>query len=218
MILIFGAGGHAKVIIDLVEKEGSHNIFGLIDPSKKKGDNLMGYKILGQESDLPGIIANNSIKGGVIAIGDNGLRKKVNDKILRACPDFNFFSFVHPSASIGKGAEVGMGSVILAGVIINPDSRIGNHCILNTNSSLDHDAEMHDFSSLAPNSTVGGNVKIGEFSSIALGANIIQNIVIGKHALIGAGSAVTEDIKDFSVNYGVPSKFIRNRKKDEKYI
>ena len=82
MILIFGAGGHAKVIIDLVEKEGSHNILGLIDPSKKKGDDLMGYKILGQESDLPGIIANNSIKGGVIAIGDNGLRKKVSDKIF----------------------------------------------------------------------------------------------------------------------------------------
>ncbi len=218
MILIFGAAGHAKVIIDLVEKEGSHDILGLIDSSKKKGDDLMGYKILGQESDLPGIIANHSIKGGVIAIGDNGLRKKVSDKILRACPDFNFLSFVHPSASMGKSVEVGIGSVILAGVIVNSDCRIGNHCILNTNSSLDHDSEMHDFSSLAPNSTVGGNVKIGEVSSIALGANIIQNITIGKHALIGAGSVVVEDIKDFSVNYGVPSKFIRNRKKDEKYI
>ena len=218
MILIFGAAGHAKVIIDLVEKEGSHEILGLIDSSKKKGDDLMGYKILGQESDLPDIMANHSIKGGVIAIGDNGLRKKVNDKILRACPDFNFLSFVHPSASMGKSAEVGIGSVILAGVIVNSDCRIGNHCILNTNSSLDHDSVMNNFSSLAPNSTVGGNVKIGEVSSIALGANIIQNITIGKHALIGAGSVVVEDIKDFSVNYGVPSKFIRNRKKDEKYI
>jgi len=218
VILIFGAAGHAKVIIDLVEKEGSHEILGLIDSSKKKGDDLMGYKILGQESDLPDIMANHSIKGGVIAIGDNGLRKKVNDKILRACPDFNFLSFVHPSASMGKSAEVGIGSVILAGVIVNSDCRIGNHCILNTNSSLDHDSVMNNFSSLAPNSTVGGNVKIGEVSSIALGANIIQNITIGKHALIGAGSVVVEDIKDFSVNYGVPSKFIRNRKKDEKYI
>tara|TARA_B110000014_G_scaffold261212_1_gene252494 strand:+ start:26 stop:682 length:657 start_codon:yes stop_codon:yes gene_type:complete len=218
VILIFGAAGHAKVIIDLVEKEGSHEILGLIDSSKKKGDDLMGYKILGQESDLPDIMANHSIKGGVIAIGDNGLRKKVNDKILRVCPDFNFLSFVHPSASMGKSAEVGIGSVILAGVIVNSDCRIGNHCILNTNSSLDHDSVMNNFSSLAPNSTVGGNVKIGEVSSIALGANIIQNITIGKHALIGAGSVVVEDIKDFSVNYGVPSKFIRNRKKDEKYI
>lgn len=217
-IVIIGASGHAKVIIDIVEREKRFTIAGLLDMSRKAGDALLGYPILGPEESLPEWQEVFGIKGGIVAIGDNWIRKKVVEKIRRIDPNFQFVSSVHPHASIGKNVTIGEGTVVMAGAVINPDSKIGRFCILNTGSSLDHDGKMGDFSSLAPGVTTGGNVEIGAHSAVSLGAHIIHGIRIGAHSVIGAGATVLEDIPDYAVAYGVPARVVREREKGEKYL
>ena len=218
MIVIFGSSGHTKVVIDIVEKESLHNIYGLIGEKKDSEHDLMGYQIVGTEKDLKELRSKNNISGGIIGIGDNWLRKTVRDKILDNLPDFNFLSCIHPSALIANDVQIGKGTVIMPGAIVNSGSVVHEHCILNTKCSIDHDSVLGEFSSLAPGATVGGNVKIGKYSAISLGANVLQNMVIGEHSVIGAGSLVNKNIDDLSVNYGIPARFIRTRNVGDKYL
>lgn len=217
-IIIVGSSGHAKVVIDIIEKEGTYNIVGLIDSFRQVGETSFGYQILGTEEQLPAFVETYDLYGGFIAIGDNWKRYLVAEKIKALIPRFQFITAIHPSAQIARGVEIGNGSVLMAGAIVNSDSKVGNFCILNTKSSLDHDSIMGDFSSLAPNATTGGNVSIGAFSAVSLGANIIHRKIIGKHTVIGAGSVVLNDIPDFCVAYGVPAKVIRKRREGDKYL
>lgn len=217
-IVIFGTSGQAKVILDILEKSSKYSIAGCIDDFKEKNSSFLDYKILGKTEDIPYLIKQNNLIGGIIAIGDNWVRKNVAEKIMSLDPSFNFINALHPQAQIGKNIQLGRGIAIMAGAIINPDSTIYDHCIVNTNSSLDHDSIMEEFSSLAPGVTTGGNVKIGKYSAISLGANIIHGITIGDHVVVGAGSLVLEDIPDSVVAYGSPAKIIREREKGEKYL
>jgi len=217
-IVIFGASGHGSVVMDCIEKEGKHNFVGYIDSFQKKGRQHNGYPILGNEYDLPYLIEKYNIKGGIVAIGDNWIRKIIVERILRIASDFCFVSAVHPTSTIGANVEIGPGSVVMPGVIINANSTIGNHCILNTNSSLDHDGLLCNFSSLAPRVCVGGNFILGTGSAICLGTNIIETITIGKHTIIGAGSLVVGNVDSYVLAYGSPAKKIRTRIAGEPYL
>lgn len=217
-ILIFGASGHAKVIIDIVEKQNVFNIVGLIDTYKKLGTNLGDYKVLGTEDDLPKIVSKYKIFGGIIAIGDNFSRMKIYERISEILPDFQFVTAIHPNAVISKKVMIGDGSVIMAGAIVNSNSFIGRHAILNTKSAVDHDCKIGDFSSIAPGATLGGNVEINIGSAISLGANVIENLSIGKHTVVGAGALVLKSIGDNEIAYGMPAKTVRQRKPSDKYL
>lgn len=217
-IVVIGASGHAKVVVDVIEREGKNIILGLIDSFKPAGGNFFGYPLLGSEDVLPELWQRKEIAGVIIAIGDNWNRGRVAAKITSLAPELAFISAVHPSAQIARGVTIGRGTIIMAGAVINSDSQIGEHCILNTKSSLDHDCVMEDFSSFAPGVTAGGTVHIGAFSAVSLGANIIHGRTIGAHTVIGAGALVREDIPDHCVAFGVPAKVIRKREQGEKYL
>lgn len=217
-IIIVGSSGHAKYTADIIEKEGKYKIIGLLDSFKKPGMVSFGYQIIGEIEDLPILIKKYSVKGGIIAVGDNWDRNQVCQKIRRTIPDFFFISAIHPSAILARNVNIGQGTVLGAGAIVSVDAQVGDFCILSTNSSLGHDGIMEDFSSIAPNSTIGGNVSIGTFSAISLGANIIEKISIGEHTVIGAGATVLKDIGSYSVAYGIPAKVIRSRSKGDKYL
>ena len=217
-ILIFGAGGHAKVIVDIIEKQGKFNIAGFIDEYRDKNAVIMGYKVIGDESSLQDIVLSYKIYGGIIGIGDNSIRAEVRDKVIKVIPNFKFVNCIHPKSILGKDVTLGEGNVVMAGAIINSSSRIKNHCILNTNSSIDHDCSMSDFSSIAPKVSVGGNVKIGDYSAIGIGTNIFHSVNIGYNCIIGGGSLVCDDTNENSIYYGSPSKFIREHKLGDKYL
>lgn len=217
-IIIFGASGHAKVIIDIIESQKKYNIVGIIDDFKSSRETLLGYSILGKTKDLEEITRAHGTSKGIIAIGDNWVRNNIYHKIISILPEFEFATLIHKNAVISKHSEIGQGSVVMAGTTVNPGSQIGQHCILNTNSSLDHDCKMNSFSSLAPGVTTGGNVTVGEFSAISLGAKIIHGKSVGEHTVVGAGSVVLNDIPSLSVAYGCPAKTVRSRKKGEKYL
>ncbi|WP_378187985.1 NeuD/PglB/VioB family sugar acetyltransferase [Aquimarina sp. W85] len=216
-IIVIGASGHAKVIVDSIELQNNYQIHGFIDSYKPKGENVLDYEILGAEEKIPELVALGITKG-VIAIGDNYTRYIMAQKIRKLSPSFEFITVIHPSARISNYSKIGCGTVILTSANINADSVIGDFCILNTNSNLGHDGVMKDFSSIAPSATIGGTVTIGEFTAVSIGATIIQNLVIGDHAVIGAGALVTRDVDDYSVCYGVPAKKIKVREKGEAYL
>lgn len=217
-ILVFGASGYAKIVIDIIEKEKKYYVAGLIDPDLEPGSEVHGYNVLGKDEDLKALSEKHNIKGGIIAIGDNWVRKQVHDKIIQIQAAFNFVACVHPSVSIAKGVKIGKGTIIMARCVVNSDSKIGEQVIISTRASLDHDGKMDDFSSLAPSATTGGNVSIGKFTAIGLGANLIHNITVGEHSVIGAGSMVNKDIPSFKVAYGVPAKVIRDRVEGDRYL
>jgi len=216
-ILIIGASGHAQVIIETIKLNNEYQIYGLIDSYKSKGEEALGYAVLGTE-DIISDLRKKGINKGVIAIGDNWSRYQMYIKIKESNPDFEFVSIIHPSSVISPSAKIGKGSVILASVKINTLALVGDGCILNTNSSFGHDGAMSNFSSIAPGVTIGGNVSIGFCSAISLGANIIQGLSIGEHSIIGAGSLVLKDVPNNVLAYGVPANEIKSIKKGKKYL
>lgn len=217
-IVIVGSSGHAKVISDIVQQEGKYNLVGFIDMFRSVGEKTLGYPIIGKEEDLPDLIHRYALSGAIVAIGDNHVRSKVVANINKISPNLKFVSTIHPDASIATGVSIGDGTVVMAGALINPCSSIGRFCILNTNSSLDHDSVLEDFASLAPGATTGGNCRIGKFSAISIKATLIHGIHIGEQTVVGAGSLVIKSIESCVVAYGVPSKVIRSRKPGDKYL
>lgn len=212
-IVVFGSGGHAGVIIDLIESHTSYRIRGLIDATRKTGEIIYGYKVIPIES----IIGDKEVYG-IIAIGDNWIRYSISELIKMQIPDFKFISLIHPTAIISQKAVIGEGSLVLAGAIIQTNCKVGAHSIINTKSSVDHDCKLGNFVSVAPGATLGGKVEVGDFSIISLGANVIHSVKIGEHSLIGAGSTVIKNIPSYKIAYGVPARIIRDRNEGEKYL
>ena len=217
-IVIFGTSGHAKVIVDIIESLPEYDLVGFIDNLDKVGNRILDYPIIGNDLELSKLMNHYQFNKGVIGIGDNFIRYKIAEKIIKIAPNFEFINCVHSSAKLSKHCILGVGNVIMPGVTINASSVIANHCILNTNSSLDHDCEMMDYSSLAPNSVVGGNCSIGNFSHIGIGASIFHGISIGNNSIVGGGSVVSRDTDSNSTLFGIPAKRKSNRKLGDKYL
>lgn len=210
-IILFGASGHAKVVIDILHKMGQYNIVGLIDENKPQGPFFAGYNILGDLNDLPTLMTTHNVNAGIISIGDNFLRYNKAKAIKKIAPAFEFINAIHPSSIIGEDVRLGLGCVVMPAAIINAATKIGHHVIINTKASVDHDCHIHNFVSIAPGATLGGMVSVGEHSAIGLGVNIIQERSIGTNTLVGAGAAVVTNIGDNVVALGVPAKTISSR-------
>lgn len=217
-IVIIGASGHARMIIDIIERQEDLKIIGLIDSYKTIGESLFNYKVIGTEDAIPDLIKSKTIVGGIIAIGDNYQRYQMFLKLSKTCVNFEYINAIHPSAIIGKDTHIGMGTVLMPYATVNANSKVGAHCIVNTQSSLGHDSIMENFSSLGPGSNTGGHVTIKTSSAICIGACITGGITIEKHSVVGAGSVVLKNINAFKLAYGNPTIEIRDREINESYF
>jgi len=217
-LLVIGSSGHASVLVDAVELSEKYRVAGYLDDTVARGTVKRGYPILGGFDDAASVCADQLIEDVVVAIGDNWWRRKVYSDLVQKCPNLRFPAVKHPSAIVAPSAEVGKGSVILAGSHVGPGSRVGDFCILNTAGSIDHDCMLHDFASIAPGASTGGLVEIGECSAIGVGASISDRITIGRHAVIGTGAVVVRNVPDLVVAYGNPARVKRTRTEGEKYF
>ncbi len=211
-LFIFGTGGHAKVIADIVEKQNAFKTVAFID-EKNTVKSLSGYPVILQKD-----LAQDTEGFAIVAIGDNFTRKIVAEKIIKSFPHLRFTKAIHPTAQIASNVHIGAGTVVMANATINPDSNIEEHCIVNTSSSLDHDCKMESYSSVAPGVITGGNVSIGTMSAIGIGSIISHGKSIAKNTVIGAGSLVIQDIPEKVVAYGSPAKVVRTRAENEPYL
>lgn len=211
-IIIFGTGGHAKVVYDILLKQNKYKPVAFVSISE-----TITYFL-----DLPHVhqskLAASGFNAGIVAIGDNSVRASVVEYVKSQMTDFKFISAIHPSAQIAEDVNIGKGAVVMANVAINPGTIVGEHVILNTISSVDHDCKIGQYASIAPGCILGGNVEVGEYSAISIGAVVKHGIKIGKHTVVGAGALVLEDIGDFKMAYGSPCKVIRSRVAGEKYL
>ncbi len=211
-VIIIGSSGHAKVIIDAINKGGHYEIIGLLDDFRNEGEETLGIPVVGKVHDA----AHYKDFGFIIAIGDNKGRHKVYSKLMEL--RLNYINVIHPSAIIGKEVVLGVGNFIAAGAIINSGSIIDNHCIINTGSQIDHDCILENFVNIAPKVALAGNVTVQRGSIIGIGANVLEKIIIGRQTIIGAGSLVNRDIPRFKVAYGVPCMEQRNREMRETFL
>lgn len=177
---LYGASGHAKVIIDILKANGV-SIDGLVDDNPEVED-LQGYPVFHQkENPFPLIIS----------IGDNRIRKRISERLVG-----HYGNAVHPSAIISPSALIGDGTVVMQGAIIQACAKIGKHCIVNTGASIDHECQVGDFVHISPHSTLCGNVRVGEGTWVGAGSTVIQGVNIGNWSVIGAGTVVTHDVPD----------------------
>ena len=205
-IFIYGASGHGKVVIDVIERQGLYSIAFLVDDDPAlKGKEFFGYPVVGGMNDL--LESRSSVVGGIVSIGSNAARMKVAKKLAET--GFRLISAVHPAAQLGRGVTVGDGTVIMAGVVVNADARIGSNAVLNTRASIDHDCVIGDGAHIAPGATLCGTVRVGAESFVCAGATIIPNLAIGARSIIGAGSTVIGDVPDAATVVGSPAKIIR---------
>lgn len=195
---IFGASGHAKVIIDLIHSKNEERIDYIFDDncSIKK---IMEYKIT--HEDVPALL---DAFPTIVAIGNNKTRKEIATKIKLVQPYIS-----HNSAVISPSARIKEGTVIMANSTVNAEANIGRHCIINTGAVIEHDVELSNYVHISPNAAIAGNVRIGEGAHIGTGASIIPGIKIGKWVMAGAGAVIIEDIPDFAVVVGNPGKIIK---------
>ena len=205
-IFIFGASGHAKVVIDVIEKQGLYEVAYLVDDDPElKGTNFFGYQVIGGKADLLAI-PDEKIKC-IVAIGSNTARCKVSAWLFKN--DFEKVAVVHPSACISRGVQIGTGTVVMAGVCINADTVVGEDVIVNTRTSIDHDCRIADGVHIAPGSTLCGTVTVGAGTFICAGAIIIPNLTIGKNVTVGSGSTVIRDVASGVTVVGSPAKAMR---------
>ena len=192
-IFLYGASGHGKVIIDILEKEKMFQLGCIIDDNPSMhGNDFLGYPVIGGKSSL--LSGDCNTQKGIIGIGDNKTRKMINSWLAEH--NFTLVRAIHPSVQVGKFTEIAGGTVVMAGAVINSGSFIGQNTIINTKASVDHDCIIDDFVHVAPGATLCGSVKIGEGTFVGAGATIIQNITVGKNVTIGAGTVVVNNIPD----------------------
>ncbi len=211
-VLIFGAGGHAKVVADILLQSGRSKVRAFVD-DRLAGQSLLGIPVIEEKAAW---LEENC--DALVAIGDNFIRSKVVKKILDYAPAISFGTAVHPTAVIASHVILGTGVVVMANAVINSATEIGAHCIVNTSASVDHDCVLSAFSSIAPGATLGGNCMIGDYSAVSIGAVLIHGIRVGEHTVVGAGSTVTSHLPANIVAYGSPAKEIRNRTVGERYL
>jgi len=203
-LVVFGAGGHAKVVIDIIEQQGDYEITGLLDDDlRHQGKRFFGYPVLGTRAELPALFSAQ-LRYAIVTIGDNASRAAVAAHLDRQ--GWRFASVVHPRASIGRGVSIGPGSVVMAGCVVNPDACLGAQVILNTGATVDHDCRIEDGVHIAPGCHLCGGVSVGHGSLLGAGSTVTPGVKIGSKAIVGAGATLTRDVENETRVSGSPAR------------
>lgn len=199
-LVLYGAGGHAKVIYDIIL---SNNLLleYLVDdnPPADFFHHLEVYKPTEE------LLRNHKI---IVAVGDGKSREIIVDRIKNQC---EFTTLIHVSAFVSRFSEVGEGTVVMPQVCVNAEVKIGKHCIINTSSVIEHDCIIEDYVHISPSVTMAGNITVKKRAQVGIGARIIPGVTIGEDAIIGAGAVIIKDVPAGATVVGNPGKIIKIR-------
>ncbi|MEI6442546.1 MAG: acetyltransferase [Nostocales cyanobacterium ELA583] len=198
-VVIIGAGGHAKVVASTLIAAGGQVVAFYDDDLQKRGTYIFGIPVVGPVSEL----ASENFSHAIIGIGKNEVRKRLVEEL-----DLDWISVVHPCAWVHPEVLLGVGTVVCAGAIVQPYSKIGSHVIINTKASLDHDCCVGDYVHIAFSYLAGG-VKVDEGAFLAVGSIVFPGVEIGAWATLGAGSIAMKDVISRSTVIGVPARLIK---------
>lgn len=205
-----GAGGHAKVVIDILRRQGDWEIVGLLAPDERVWQTtVLGVPVLGRD-DLLWELHDRGIRHafvGVGSIGTSNVRSLLFTKAKKL--GFEMVRAIHPAACIAAEVELGAGTTVMAGGIIGAGAQLGQNVIVNSGAIVEHDCRIGDHVHVAPAACLSGGVCVGELSHIGAGATVIQGIRIGARSVVAAGAVVIADVPDNVTVAGVPARLLK---------
>jgi acetyltransferase EpsM len=204
-VLVWGAGGHGKVVVDAILSGGEWEVGGVIDEDhRKNGSDILGVQVTLFEGDLLRTARNLQCEYATVAIGDNYTRNNKFELIRSA--GLAAATVVHPSAHISRFVKIGEGVIILAGATINAGTVMEDNVCVNTAASVDHDNYLEHSCHIFSNATLTGSVHVGEFAYVGAGAVIKPNVTVQKYSYVGAGAVVLHDVPEGKIVCGVPAQ------------
>ncbi|MGH9730004.1 MAG: acetyltransferase [Candidatus Acidiferrales bacterium] len=206
-VFVYGAGGHGKVVADILISKKERHFAGFVDDCKEMAvASVLGYRVLGDAEWLRKKRALNQT-AVVLGVGDNDGRRQLSKRLTSW--GIQILTAIHPRAIVASSAKLGSGTVVMGGAVINANARIGDGVIVNTGAVVEHDVEIGDFCHVSPNASLGGAARLGELSHVGLGAIVLPGITIESDCIIGAGAVVLEDLPTRVVAVGVPARILR---------
>lgn len=213
-VLILGAGGHGRVVLDILQQSGHSDVAGFLDNNVEiHGRRIDGVPVLGGIADVARLAAEHDARSIVIAIGDNGVRRGLARSIRRL--GLELVNAIHPSATIAASATLGRNVVAAAGVVVCAHCQIGDSVILNTGCIVDHQTMVGEGAHICPGVRVAGRVKIESGAFLGIGSTVIPKVIIGCEAVVGAGAVVIGDVDAMSTVVGVPARAVKRTDMDE---
>lgn len=205
-VIIIGAGGHAKVLMDCLRLQGIE-VLGMLDKCPPPEDRAADVPIIGDDSAICAYSCDAvELVNGLGSVGDTSLRTKIYYKFKKL--GYRFRQVVHPATVVAKDCVLGEGVQVMAGAVINAGSHIAADTIVNTGVVIDHECKIGSHVHIAPGVTISGGVQVGDGSHIGTGATIIQGVAIGERALVGAGAVVIANVAAGNKVVGVPAKVL----------
>ena len=204
-VIVVGAGGHAKVVIDALLASG-RQVIGCTDlDSARHGRSVLGVLIIGDDEAL----RQHPRDAVDVVVGVGGtrgepLRRSIHER-LRA-QGWQLTTVIHPASTIAHGATMGMGAQVFARAVVQADAWIGEGAIVNTGAIVEHDARVGEFSHVAPGALICGSVRIGAGVHVGAGATVLQNLDLGPGVIVGAGALVTRSFDGSVTLLGVPAR------------
>jgi sugar O-acyltransferase (sialic acid O-acetyltransferase NeuD family) len=206
-----GAGGHAKVVLEILRLQGQYEPVGLLDPRHELwGTEVLGVPVLGGDT-LLGKLYRDGIRHvfiGVGSVGDTGIRRRLYDASQRL--GFTPVRAIHPRAVVAPSARIGEGATVMACAVVNADAVLGHNVIVNTGAIVEHDCVIGDHVHVATGARLAGGVSVGDGAHIGVGAAVREYVRIGHHAVVGAGSAVVRDVPERVVVGGAPARILKH--------
>lgn len=204
MIVVFGSGGHAKVVVEAALAQGPDRKIVILDDADSVNErSIFGIQVMGGRNDL------EPLKGTAVipAIGDNQARASLCTWLREQ--GHALATVVHPSATVSSSVEIGEGVFVSAGATVIAEARVGDAAIINTGASVDHDCVIGEAVHIGPGVHLCGNVTVGAGTLIGVGSCVRPGISICDKVVLGAGSVVVGDIEQPGIFAGNPARRLR---------
>ncbi|HRZ68989.1 MAG TPA: acetyltransferase [Candidatus Paceibacterota bacterium] len=214
--VIWGAGGHAKVVADILRLSGLE-VVGFLDEvnSGRRGQPFFGSVVLGGVEQLDSLL-HGGVRRAFVGFGNN--RRRLEAGNLLESRGFELVKAIHPAAVVAADVKLGVGTMVAAGAVVNPGSGIGKNVIVNTCASIDHDCVVDDGAHVGPGASVAGSVTIGRCAWLGIGSTIIDKKHVGADSIVGAGAVVIHDVPDGATVAGVPAQMLRRAKRGDSLL
>ncbi len=205
-ILIIGAGGHGKVVLEILRAGRQHNPIGFLDADPSLANTTVSnLPVYGHLNLLPKL--KGKAKGAIVAIGDNRARQGYAQKLHAA--GMELIRAIHPGAIVASTAKIGRNVVVAAGAVIGTDAVVADSAIINTGALIDHECDIGEAAHVAPGVALAGRVRVGTGAFVGLGSRVIQCLTIGDWSTVGAGAVVLKDVPPNATAVGVPARVIK---------
>jgi sugar O-acyltransferase (sialic acid O-acetyltransferase NeuD family) len=204
-VIIIGAGGHGKVVLDILREAGEHRPIGFLDADASLvGTQIGGLPVLGPVNQVHKLKQQHKAAGAIIAIGDNRVRASYASLVQEQ--GLELINAIHPRATVSRSATIGRNVVICAHAVVCAEAKVGDSCIINTGAIVDHECEIEPAAHICPGVALAGRVRVGKQAFVGTGARVIPCLRIGDNATIGAGAVVIRDVPARITVVGVPAR------------